>query len=186
MIKKLIKNKTLCEKTVLITGTTSGIGLACVKHLANLGATIIACSRNTNLAISQLNSIKTKHPDLKFSVYQLDLQNLETIKTLFKDLKKDYPNGIDYIINNAGIFARPKKKTDQGYEQHFFTNCLAPIYLTKKLQPLLKENSKVVFVSSISIKNAQINFEEIDLYSVKNNIKVYANSKLWLTNYVLY
>ena len=186
MIKKLNKNKTLCGKTVLITGTTSGIGLACTKHLAKLGTTIISCSRNTALAESQLNTLKTRHPDLKFSVYHLDLQNLKTMDSLLKKLKEDFPDGIDYVINNAGIFARPKKKTPYGYEQHFFTNCLSPIYFTKKLEPLLTKNSRVIFVSSISIKNARVNFEEIDLYSIKNNIRVYANSKLWLTNYVLY
>jgi NAD(P)-dependent dehydrogenase (short-subunit alcohol dehydrogenase family) len=186
MLKKLIKNKTLQNKTVLITGTTSGIGLACVKHLARLGCNIIACSRNNNLAESQLLALSKKYANLKFNVYHLDLQNLKTINSLCENLKKDYPNGIDFVINNAGIFARPKKETEFGFEQHFFTNCIAPLYLTKKLMPLLNENSKVVFVSSISIKNSKINFKNIDLKNENNKIKIYANSKLWLTNYILH
>lgn len=184
MLKNLIKNKTLLNKTVLITGTTSGIGLSCIKHLARLGCHIIACARNNNLASKQLDDLSKKHPTLKYNVYHLDLQNFDSIDSLFETLKKDFPNGIDYVINNAGIFARPKKQTQFGFEQHFFTNCVAPLYLTKKLMPLLNENSKVVFVSSISIKNAKINFENIDLKNENNNIKIYANSKLWLTNYI--
>ena len=186
MLRKLIKNKTLLNKTVLITGTTSGIGLACVKHLAKLGCHIIACSRNNELASSQLEALSKKYPNMKYNVYHLDLQNLDTIKNLVSNLKTDFPNGIDYVIHNAGIFARPKKQTKFGIEQHFFTNCIAPIYLTEKLKNLLSQNSKVVYVSSISAKYSKIDFENIDLNNEKKNIKIYANTKAWLTNYISY
>ena len=183
MIKKLIKNKELFGKTVLITGTTSGIGLACVRHLARLGCSVISCSRNTDLATKQLASLKEKY-NFNFYVYGINLQDTTSIKELSGKLRKDFPGGIDFIIHNAGIFARPKQITSYGYEQHFFTNCIAPIFLTKQLEPVLKENSRVVFVSSISSKSAKIDFNNIDFNSKNNNIKIYANSKAWLSSYI--
>lgn len=185
MIKKLLKNNILFNKTVLITGTTSGIGLSCTKHLARLGCNIIACVRNTSLANEQFKKLKTKYPKINYKIFYLDLQDLNSVNQLIKELKSSLPGGIDFVINNAGIFARPKKQTAYGYEQHFFTNCLATIYLSKNLLPLLNQNSKLVFVSSISIKNAKINFENIDFNTINNKIKIYANSKLWLTLYLL-
>lgn len=185
MLKKLIKNKILLNKTVLITGTTSGIGLSCVKHLARLGCNIIACVRNTQLAKQQFEKIKNKYSNIKYKIFYLDLQDLKSIDELISKLKKECPEKIDYVINNAGIFARPVQQTQYGYEQHFFTNCLSVIYLSKKLIPILNKNSKLIFVSSISIKNASVNFDNIDLKSINNKIKIYANAKLWLTLYLL-
>lgn len=185
MIKNLKNVNLIDNKTILITGTTSGIGLEAVSHLSNLNCLILACVRNTELAEKQLSHLKSKNPKFNFMVYKLDLQDIQSINNLINKIKSDGISKIDYVINNAGIYARPIKKLPCGLEQHFFTNCIAPIYLSKKILPLLNNNSKLIFVSSISIKSAKINKENIDLSGIKNKTKIYANSKLWLTLYLL-
>ena len=89
MIKKLIKDNFLENKTILITGTTSGIGLEAITHLSKYNCHIIACVRNTSLAIQQLDKLKIKNPTFSFSVYPLDLQDINSINNLVNTLKKD-------------------------------------------------------------------------------------------------
>ncbi|MBR2391805.1 MAG: SDR family NAD(P)-dependent oxidoreductase [Clostridia bacterium] len=182
--KYLNKNKTeFSNKIIVITGTTSGIGFEVFKLLAQTESTLVLGVRNTALASAQKEDILKKFPNAKIEVLPLDLSNTSSILNFSEQVIKKFPTGIDCLINNAGIFARPKKILPVGFEEHFFVNTIAPIILSKKLIPLLekKRDSKLVFVSSISMKNSKINKDDIDLKNEKKSIKTYANTKCWLS-----
>lgn len=175
----------LYGKTIVITGTTGGIGNATLHHFAQLGAKVITGVRNTARAEEQYNEIKKFYPDFELTILKVDLQSVESIKTFANKITKLSPNGIDALINNAGVYAQQKEILESGFEKHFFVNCIAPALLSKLLLPTLskKQNSKILFVSSISIFFTKINLEDINSLSVKNKTKVYARSKKWLTFY---
>lgn len=179
--------ESLSGKVVVITGTTSGIGYETEKVLVRLGATVVCGVRNYSLAEENKNKFLLEFPEAKITNHYLDLTDEISISEFADSVKKMFPNGIFALINNAGIFARKKEFLLCKLEQHFFVNTVAPIILTEKFLPLLKmtKNSKVVFVSSLSIKNKKIDLFDPDKKNETNNIKIYANSKLWLTLYAI-
>lgn len=188
-ISKFIKNhyKSLSEKVIVITGTTSGIGYETEKILVQLDATIVCGVRNFSLAEENKKKFLLEYPNAKITNLALDLTDEISITEFANNIKKMFPKGIFALINNAGIFARKKEFLLCKLEQHFFVNTVAPIILTNKLLPLLEKtkNSKLVFVSSLSIKNKKIDLLDPDKKNENNNIKIYANSKLWLTLYAM-
>lgn len=185
--KKWIINhsKDIAGKTIVLTGATSGIGYETLCHLAQMNAKVVVGVRNTKKSSEQIQKLKLKFPGFDASIVKLDLTQKESILNFSNSIKKLCPNGIDALINNAGIFANPKEILKYDIEKHFFVNCIAPIYLSLALLSHLekRKNSKLVFVSSVSIKNKLVNPTSIDLRDEKSDIKTYANSKLWLTAY---
>lgn len=170
------------NKNIVITGTSSGIGLESLKILAGCGANIFVGVRNTEKMNQIVESLSTTSK-AKIHVLPIDLTDANSIFDFAGSLKTLCPDGIDLLINNAGIFAREKQILDCGIEVHFFTNCIAPIILSQCLLELLskKQNSKIVFVSSVSILHAKIDPNDFDKQSENNAIKLYANTKRCLT-----
>lgn len=188
-INKWINNNAglIKDKNIVITGTTSGLGFETMKHLSNIGANIVVGVRNTERANSQIEDLKKEYPDAFIVAVKLDLTNPKSIKNFANEVNKIFANGIDALINNAGIYAQRKVVLETGFEQHFFVNCIAPCYLSNLLLPALEKqkNSKLIFVSSISIKGKIPDFEDIDKRNENCDIKIYGNSKIWLTLYAL-
>lgn len=185
LIEKIIENAT--SKTIVLTGASSGLGLEALKLLSQSGAHIIVGVRDEAKMNAEISKFGSKHSECKISVKKLDLTSPKSIAEFAGSVSAEAPNGIDIIINNAGIFAREIKQLEIGFEQHFFTNCLAPIILSLSLLSLLekKPDSKIIFVSSISIKSAKADLLDMQKTSEKNAIKIYANSKRWLTFFAL-
>ncbi len=179
--------KLLTNKVVVITGTTSGIGYETEKNLVRLGATIVCGVKNYTLAEENKKKFLLEFPEAKITNIFLDLTDEISISEFADSVKKMFPTGIFALINNAGIFARKKEFLLCKLEQHFFVNAVAPVILTKKLLTLLEktEQSKLIFVSSISIKNKKIDLFDPDRKNENNTIKIYANAKLWLTLYAM-
>lgn len=186
IINWLEKNCTsLKDKTIVITGTTGGIGNEVLKHLAFLNATVVAGVRNTERAKTMLEEIKKVYPNFNATILKIDLHSVQSIKSFANEVNNLFPDGIDALINNAGVYAQQTEILESGYEKHFFVNCIAPALLSKLLTQALskKQNSKIVFVSSISVFFTNVNPDDINSLKIKNKTKIYARSKRWLTYY---
>jgi uncharacterized oxidoreductase len=86
----------LSGNTILITGATSGIGLAFAEEFYSLGNKVIICGRRAD----RLHEIKTKYPDM--SIKQCDVSNENERKDLIKWAIAEHPK-LNVIINNAGV-----------------------------------------------------------------------------------
>ena len=89
--------------------------------------------------------------------------------------------GIDLLINNAGIMTPPKRlETKDGYELQFGTNYLGHFALTAQLLPLLRKtkDARVVTVSSIAAREGKINFDDLQSKSSYSPMIAYGQSKL--------
>ena len=147
-IKSLGTN--LKNKTVIVTGASGGIGFEIVKHLIVLEANVIVTTRGNKLG--QLTQrILSEHSTANITEMQLDVSSLKSIDAFVAEIEKNKVN-VNYLINNAGIYKVNKSTTEEGFEVHFATNYLGPMYLSLKLLPVLNKNknARIIFQSSIS------------------------------------
>ncbi len=171
-------------KTVVITGFTSGIGLATAKLLAGYGAYIIGTGRNESRCQQAESIIKSAFPESAVSYLVADLSSLKQVRELAGNIKKlaEEKNGgsIDVLINNAGTFSSWYVSTPEGFELQFAVNHLAPFLLTHELLPLLQKApaGRIITVSSGSHYRTRIHWKDIMLRKHYNCLLAYKQSKL--------
>jgi len=165
-------------KTILITGSTDGIGKQTALELAKLGANIIIHGRNPFKCTKVLEAIKraSKKQHLEFIIG--DLSSLSQIRNLASQIKSKYKE-LHVLINNAGIYETEKRYSEDGYEMTFAVNHLAPFALTLLLLPLLKKNapSRIILVSS-QVHSTSINFDNLNAEKYFSGYGAYGLSKL--------
>ena len=123
-------------RTVIVTGANSGLGEVTARELARVGAKVIVAVRNTakgdEAAASMTGDVQVR---------KLDLQDLASVRAF-----ADGVDGVDVLVNNAGIMAVPYAQTVDGFESQIGTNHLGHFALTNLLLPRVTD--RVVTVSS--------------------------------------
>jgi NAD(P)-dependent dehydrogenase (short-subunit alcohol dehydrogenase family) len=137
-------------RTVIVTGANSGLGLVTARELARVGAKTILAVRNTTKG-EQAAATMTGDVEVR----QLDLQDLASVRAF-----ADGVDGVDVLINNAGIMAVPYAQTADGFESQIGTNHLGHFALTNLLLPKVTE--RVVTVSSIMHLMGRINLKDLN------------------------
>lgn len=166
----------LTNKLVIFIGATGSIGKEALEYLLMLETKVIIGARNVEKANNLKQQLLLKYPQATIFVEHIDVSSLDSIDTFQKVLTSKYPKA-DFFINNSGVYHLPKNFSKDGYEIHFATNALGNYYLAKRIIENLKENSKMVFVSSLSANFYKINFQDFESVNCKNKMKVYAQSK---------
>lgn len=159
----------LAGKRILITGASSGIGLATAVECSRLGAQVILVARNEQRLQQAMSSLEGSG----HSYIVTDLSSEESIDQLVESA----PNGIDGLVNNAGIGIALKPITflkSEDVMRVYQTNVLAPMLLTKGLvkKKKMSKGSSIVFISSIGALLAT------------NGQNIYASSKAALTSFM--
>jgi len=145
------------KKTVLITGTSSGIGKATVLEFAKMGWNVIATQRNPE------NEIDFKSlPNVK--LYPLDVTNLESIKQTISQVQKDLGN-IDVVINNAGygVDGAFEAMSDDIIEKQFNTNVFGLMRVTREAIKYMRPNGGGTIIQ-ISSMGGKITFPLYSIY----------------------
>ena len=167
-------------KTVIVTGSNSGIGKATALELAKRKARVILACRDIKSAEKAVKEIRqvTLHGDL--IVKHLNLASLQSIRNFASEILQEQPK-IDVLINNAGLYQCPYEETEDGFEMQIGVNHLGHFLLTNLLLDRLKYSapSRIIVVTSSLHKKGNINCEELNQkrenYNKKNG---YNNSKL--------
>lgn len=167
-------------KRVVVTGATGGLGKVICDYLANLGADIILACRNKDLADKLKHEILTKYPETTVDFVPLDFSSKSGVDECVEELKKY--NGIDVLINNAGVYNVPIKKMDSGFNNVFQINFVYTYYLTKQLLPELekRKDSVCVTLGSVAHNYSKLDVGDLDFSSRKKSSLVYGNSKRFL------
>ncbi|EGV19965.1 SDR family NAD(P)-dependent oxidoreductase [Thiocapsa marina] len=166
-------------KTIFITGSTDGIGLAAAQRLAAEGHRVLLHGRNPQKLEQAQASVAAHADDTRIDGYIADLSNLAEVAALAETLAAEHPR-LDVLINNAGIFKTPKTRTRDGLDVRFAVNTLAPYLLTQRLLPVLGPDGRVVNLSSAA--QSPVDPEALaGRVALADDFAAYAQSKLALT-----
>ncbi|RLD53720.1 MAG: short-chain dehydrogenase, partial [Bacteroidetes bacterium] len=166
------------DKTILITGSTDGIGKQTALELAGLGCHVIVHGRNPELTESTANYIASKTGNNNIDFFVTDFSSLQDVKQLSDEIHTKYKN-MDVLINNAGVFLNERKLSLDGFEMTFAVNHLAHFYLTNLLLDLLQnvQQGRIVNVASMA-HASELDFENIRGKKYFDAYTAYSYSKL--------
>lgn len=167
-------------RTAVVTGANSGLGLEVSSALADSGATVLMACRDMDRAAEGLDRIRAGSPGADVDALQLDLASLDSIGDFAAAARNRFPDGIDILINNAGVMMPPQRETEDGFELQFGTNHLGHFALTARLYPDMHtaEGSRVVTVSSAMARTGRLDFENLDGRKGYSRTGAYSLSKL--------
>jgi NAD(P)-dependent dehydrogenase (short-subunit alcohol dehydrogenase family) len=166
----------LTGRRVIVTGANSGIGFETAKALTAKGAAVTLAVRDSKKgehAAAAIGPLATP--------MQLDLTSLDSVREFAAEWSAQNPEGLDLLINNAGIMAIPRAMTVDGFEAQLATNHLGHFALTGLLVPALAAvpNSRVVTVSSLAHKMVKgMNFDDLMGAKKYRAWNAYGQSKL--------
>lgn len=139
----------LTGRRAIITGSTTGIGLAVAKGLAGAGADVVVNGRRQDVTEQVAQSLSALYPDVTITGIAADLAKKEEVDR-FTALVPD----ADILINNLGIYAEGDilEIPDEEWIRFFETNVLSGIRLSRFYMPRMLERNwgRLVFVSSES------------------------------------
>lgn len=161
------------KKTILITGSTDGIGLLTARKLAAEGHNVLMHGRS----ISKLESAAVTVGG-RVESFTADLSDLSEVRELAKEVRAKHGN-LDVLINNAGVLKAPETMLGSGQDIRFIVNTLAPYLLTELLLPIIPTDGRVVNLSSAA--QAPVNLEAMRGKVRLTDMEAYAQSKLGIT-----
>jgi len=167
---------TLAGKTILVTGATDGLGLAVARRLAELGAGVLVHGRNPQKLERVLAGMPAGHSSGPHG-YLADLSSLEETRRLARDVAGEH-EGLDGLVNNAGIVERERRLSADGHELVLAVNHLSHFLLTLELLPMLRTARSPRVVNVASIGQQAIDFSDVMLERGYNAQRSYAQSKL--------
>ncbi len=154
---EILENIDLSNKTVIITGGYSGIGLETTKAMRSKGAKVIIPAKRVDIATAQLEGVVAKE-----DIIEMNLADLNSVQG-FVDSFKDQNMSLDILINNAGVMACPETRIGHGWESQFAINQIGHLLLTKGLMNSMRDakESRLVSLSSSAHSITGILWEDI-------------------------
>ena len=161
------------KKTILITGSTDGIGKLTATLLAARGHNVLVHGRS----VDKLRAVAAEIGG-DIETYAADLSAADAVRDLASQIRERHER-LDVLINNAGVFKTGRPKTADGLDVRFVVNVLAPYLLTHALLPLLPEDGRIVNLSSAA--QAPVNVDAMAGRVELDDMGAYAQSKLAIT-----
>jgi NAD(P)-dependent dehydrogenase (short-subunit alcohol dehydrogenase family) len=165
------------DKTVVITGATSGIGEVAADRLAQKGARIVFVARDRERGQEALKHFQAIAGHDNHAVHYADLTLLSEQKRVAEQIAASEPQ-IDVLINNAGALFNTRQVTAEGLEKTFALNHMSYFTVTNVLLPKLKAGARIVSTASDAHKGAKLNFDDLQSEKSFSGFTVYGRSKL--------
>ncbi|MDH6258554.1 SDR family NAD(P)-dependent oxidoreductase [Bradyrhizobium sp. BR13661] len=167
-------------KTVLITGSTDGVGRYVATRLAAEGANVLIHGRSAERAKALIDDIvKAGHAAPTF--YQADLSSMAGTRELAAAVIRDHRR-LDVLVSNAGIGSQNdgphRQESRDGHELRFAVNYLSGFLLAHLLLPLLKAAAPSRIVNVASLGQHPIDFDDVMITKGYSGSRAYAQSKL--------
>ncbi|MFI9407224.1 SDR family oxidoreductase [Nocardia sp. NPDC052316] len=165
-------------KTILITGATSGIGLAAAQQCAAQGHRLVLVGRNPRKLADAATAVRAAGAG-GVDTFECDFAVQSSIRQLAKSVLAQYDR-LDVLANNAGGYQKNRVETEDGIETTFAVNYLGGFLLTELLIDLMVRSapSRVLFTSSVLHFGATLDFDDLGLERGYSGEQAYSRSKL--------
>ncbi|MBW2397380.1 MAG: SDR family oxidoreductase [Deltaproteobacteria bacterium] len=166
------------DKTILITGGSSGIGRATAVELASRGARLLVQGRTPERCEEAMDEIRRSATGAPPELLQADLSSLAGVRSLAEAVS-ERTDHLDVLLNNAGLTLSSRQLTDDGFEKTFGVNHLAPFLLTGLLLPLLRRSPapRIVTVASEGHRFGKLDLDDLQNERRYAMLRVYGQSK---------
>jgi len=157
----------------VVTGATSGIGLVTAQVLVRRGAEVVLAVRNPDKGAEAASTMTGPG---RAVVEQLELSDLSSVRACARRITERF-DGVDVLVNNAGVLGVPRRDSVDGHEVHLATNHLGHHALSLLLLPTLRD--RVVVVSSTAHRHGHLDLDDLAWERRRYGVHhAYAASKL--------
>ena len=166
-------------RVAVVTGANSGLGFVTARELARHGAHVVLACRDVGKGATAAEAIRAAAPGARVEVAALDLADLASVRACAARLAATH-DGIDLLINNAGLMAPPRRTSADGFELQLATNHLGHFALTGLLLDALRARAgaRVVTLSSVMHRVGRIDFDDLHGERRYHRWRAYGQSKL--------
>ncbi|MEM6551146.1 MAG: SDR family NAD(P)-dependent oxidoreductase [Planctomycetota bacterium] len=165
-------------KTILLTGTTDGIGFHAAQKLAASGHTLLLHGRSEEKLENVKATIQSTSPNAAVETYRADLSRFDEVEDLAEAIATRHQK-LDVLINNAGVFRTAHPRTPDGLDARMMVNTIAPYLLTRRLLPLMGPGGRIINLSSAA--QAPVDLDALAGDGQLSDNAAYAQSKLAIT-----
>lgn len=163
-------------RTVVVTGATSGLGLATAHGVLDLGARLVLVARNEEKAAGVRVDLAAAHPGAEIETVLADLADLDDVRRAASELAGRGP--VHAIVHNAGLMPPTRTESPQGHELTMAVHVLAPVLMTDLLRPSLADGARIILVTSGGMYAQQLRADDPDyLTGDYSPTTAYARSK---------
>ena len=173
------------KKSILITGSTDGIGKLVALQLAKEDQVVYLHGRNSEKLSAVVSEVKNTSGNKNVKGFVADFSDLGAVRKMADLILQEIPY-LDVLINNAGVYKSSVSKTKDNLDIRFAVNYFAPYILTNKLLPLLKKGNDPRIINLSSAAQAPVSFEAMSGEIPLTEMEAYAQSKLALTMWSMY
>jgi NAD(P)-dependent dehydrogenase (short-subunit alcohol dehydrogenase family) len=167
------------NRTVLVTGSTDGIGKETALQLARMGAEVLLHGRSQEKGVAVQEEINRRTGNDRLQFFRADLSSQKQVRKMAAEIWERHDR-LHVLINNAGTFEPERRITEDGLEKTFAVNYLAQFLLTHELLDLMKRSSpaRVINVASIAHWSGSMDWSNLQGERRYEGFDAYARSKL--------
>ncbi len=165
------------DKTVVVTGATSGIGQVAALELARMGARVVFTARDAGRGADMLARLQAANPAATPAVVAADLSLIAGMKAAAEAIRAAAPR-IDVLVNNAGAMFDHRELTADGLERTFALNHMAYFVVTEGVRSALAPDARIVSTASGAHAFGRLNLDDLQAANGYQAMRAYSNSKL--------
>ncbi len=164
-------------RTILLTGSTDGIGKLAALRLLKEGHEVLLHGRDPD-KLARVREELSKRAGHPVEGFVADLSSMAEVARLADEVAAAHDR-LDVLVHNAGVYRAPDVRTADGFDIRFAVNTFAPWLLTQRLLPLLPDDGRIVNLSSAA--QSPVDLAALAGHEPLGEGAAYAQSKLALT-----
>ncbi|MGB7394274.1 MAG: SDR family NAD(P)-dependent oxidoreductase [Pricia sp.] len=168
------------KKTILITGSTDGIGKGAALKLAKDGHRVYMHGRNADKLANVVQAVQEESQNEEVHGFIADFSDLSAVRKMAGQVQENVGE-LDVLINNAGVYKSATQQNKDGLDMRIVVNYLASYVLTNELIPLLQKSVEPRLINLSSGAQSPVSLEALQGKERQSESQTYAQSKLALT-----